>query len=163
MLVHLIWPQRSLRLSSAFFILFTLFCFSEVISTILSSSLLIHSSASDILLLIPSRVFLLSVIVLFVSVCFFFYSSSSFSEFSHSVVSYSLQPPRLQHTRPTCQSPTPGIYSNSCPLSQWFHPTISSSVIPFSSCLQYFPASGSFQMSQFSASDGQSTGVTASH
>ena len=69
MLVHLIWSQRSLRLSSALFILFTLLCSSEVISTILSSSSLIHSSASDILLLIPSRVFLISVIVLFVSVC----------------------------------------------------------------------------------------------
>ena len=70
--VHLIWSQRSLRLSSALFILSTLFCPSEVISTILSSSSLICSSASDILLLIPSRVFLISVIMLFVSVCLFF-------------------------------------------------------------------------------------------
>ena len=77
MLVHLILFQRSLRLSSALFILFTLFCSSEVISTILSSSSLIHSSASDILLLIPSRVFLISVIVLFVYVCLFFNSSRS--------------------------------------------------------------------------------------
>ena len=77
MLVHLILSQRSLRLSSVLFILFTLFCSSEVISTILSSSSLIHSSASDILLLIPSRVFLISVIVLFVSVCLFFNSSRS--------------------------------------------------------------------------------------
>jgi len=75
MLVHLIWSQRSLRLSSALFILFTLFCSSEVISTILSSSSLIRSSASNILLLIPSRVFLISVIVLFVYVCLFFNSS----------------------------------------------------------------------------------------
>ena len=75
MLVHLIWPQRSLRLPSVLFILFTLFCSSEVISTILSSSSLICSSASNILLLIPSRVFLISVIVLFVSVCLFFNSS----------------------------------------------------------------------------------------
>ena len=67
----------------------------------------------------------------------------------------------LQHARPPCLTPTPGVYSNSCPLSQWCHPTISSSVIPFS-CLQSFPASGSFQMSQFFASDGQSTGVSAS-
>ena len=78
MLVHLILSQRSLRLSSVLFILFTLFCSSEVISTILSSSSLIHSSASDILLLIPSRVFLISAIVLFVSVCLFFNSSRSF-------------------------------------------------------------------------------------
>ena len=68
----------------------------------------------------------------------------------------------LQHTRPPCPSPTPGVYSNSCALSQWCHPTISSSVIPFSSCLQSFPASGSFQMSQFFTSGGQSIGVSAS-
>ena len=73
MLMCLIWSQRSLRLSSALFIFFTLFCSSEVISTILSSSSLIHSSALDILLLIPSRVFLISLIVLFFSVCLFFF------------------------------------------------------------------------------------------
>ena len=68
----------------------------------------------------------------------------------------------LQHARLPCPSPTPGACSNSCPLSQWCHPTISSSVIPFPSCLQSFPASGSFQMSQFFASGGQSIGVSAS-
>ena len=68
----------------------------------------------------------------------------------------------LQHTRLPCLSPTPGACSNSCPLSRWCHPTISSSVIPFSSCLQSFPASGSFQVSQLFASDGQSVGVSAS-
>ena len=68
----------------------------------------------------------------------------------------------LQHARPPCPLPTPGVYSNSCPLSQWWHPTISSSVVPFSSRLQSFPASGSFQMSQFSTSVGQSIGVSAS-
>ena len=67
----------------------------------------------------------------------------------------------LQHARLSCPSPTPGACSNSCPLSQWCHPTISSSVIPFS-CLQSFPASGSFLMSQFFASRGQSIGVSAS-
>jgi len=77
-------------------------------------------------------------------------------------VSDSLQPHGLKHDRPPCPSPTPGIYSNSCPLSQWCHPTISTSVIPFSSCLQSFPASRSFQMSQFFASGGQSIGVSAS-
>ena len=77
-------------------------------------------------------------------------------------MSDSLQPHGLQHTRPPCPSPTPGVYSNSSPLSRWCHPTISSSVIPFSSCLQSFLASGSFQMSQFFASDGQSVGVSAS-
>ena len=68
-----------------------------------------------------------------------------FSLFSHSVMSNSLQPHGLQHTRPPCPSPTPGAYSNSCPLSRWCHPTISPSVIPFSSCLQSFPASDLFQ------------------
>ena len=68
----------------------------------------------------------------------------------------------LQHARLLCPSPTPGAYSNSCPSSQWCHPTISSSVIPFSSYLQSFPASGSFSMSQFFASSGQSIGVSAS-
>ena len=68
----------------------------------------------------------------------------------------------LQHARPPCPSPTPGVYSNSCPLSWWCHPTISSSIVPFSSCPQSFPASGSFQMSQFFASGGQSIGVSAS-
>ena len=83
-------------------------------------------------------------------------------QFSCSVMSDSLWPHGLQHTRPPCPSPTPGVYSHSCPLSQWCHPTISSSVIPFSSCLQSFLASGSFQMSQFYASFGQSIGVSAS-
>ena len=76
-------------------------------------------------------------------------------QFIHSVVSDSLQPHGLQHARLPCPSPTPGAYSNSCPSSRWCHPAISSSVIPFSSCLQSFPASGYFQMSQFFASGGQ--------
>ena len=83
-------------------------------------------------------------------------------QFSHSVVSNSLQPHGLQYPRPPCPLPTPGACSNSCPSSQWWHPTISSSVVPFSSCLQSCPASGSFQMSQFLASGGQSIGVSAS-
>ena len=82
-------------------------------------------------------------------------------QFSHSVMSDSLRPHGLQHIRPPCPSPTPGVYSDSCPLSQWCHPTISSSVVPFS-CLQFFPASASFQMSQFFASGGQIIGVLAS-
>ena len=77
-------------------------------------------------------------------------------------MSDSLRPHELQHARPPCPSPTPGVYSNSCPLSQWCHPAVSSSVIPFSSCFQSFPASGSFQMSQLFASDGQRTGASAS-
>ena len=81
---------------------------------------------------------------------------------SHSVTSNSLQPHGLQHARPPCLSPTPRVYSNSCPLSRWCHPTISSSVGPFSSCLQSFPASESFQISQFFALGSQSIGVSAS-
>ena len=77
-------------------------------------------------------------------------------------MSDSLEPHGLQHTRLPCLSPTPGAYSNSCPFSWWCHPTISSSVVPFSSFLQSFPASWSFQMSQFLASDGQSIGASAS-
>ena len=83
-------------------------------------------------------------------------------QFSHSVVSDSLQPHETQHARAPCPSPSPGIYPNSCPLSRWCHPAISSSVVPFSSCPQSFPASESFPMSQLSASGGQSTGVSAS-
>ena len=83
-------------------------------------------------------------------------------QFSHSIVSNSLWPHELQHTRPLCPSPTPGVYPNSCPLSRWCHPTISCSVVPFSSCPQSFPASGSCQMSQHFTSGGQSIGVSAS-
>ena len=83
-------------------------------------------------------------------------------QFSCSVVSNSLQPHESQHTRPPCPSPTSGVYSNSCPLSRWCHPTTSFSVVPFSSCLQYFPASRSFQMSQPFASGGQRSEVSAS-
>ena len=77
-------------------------------------------------------------------------------------MSDSLWPHGLQHARLLCQSSTPGAYSNSCPFSWWCHPTISSSVIPFSSCLQAFPASRSFQMSRFFLSGGQNIGVSAS-
>ena len=83
-------------------------------------------------------------------------------QFSCLVVSDSLQPHALQHARLPCPSPTPGACSNSCPLSRWCHATISSSVIPFSSCLQSFPAPGSYPMSQFFASGGQSIGASAS-
>ena len=83
-------------------------------------------------------------------------------QFSRSVVSDSLQPRGLQHARPPCASPTAGVYSNSCPSSQWWHPAISSSVVPFSPDLESFPASGSFHMSQFFPSGSQSVGVSAS-
>ena len=83
-------------------------------------------------------------------------------QFTHSVLSDSLRPHGLQHTRPPCPSTTPRVYPNSCPLSWWCHPTILSSVVLFSSCSQSFPASGSFQMSQLFASGGHRTGVSAS-
>ena len=93
------------------------------------------------------------------------YSSPLFKvssvQFSHSVVSYSLQPLELQHARPPCPSPTPGVHSDSCPSSQWCNPAISSSVVPFSSCPQSLPALDSFPMSQFFTWGGQSTGVSA--
>ena len=88
--------------------------------------------------------------------------TSSSIQFSYSVVSSSLQPHGLQHTRPSCPSPVPRVYPNSCPLSRWCHPTISSPVIPFSSRLQSLQESGSFQMSQLFASGCQSIGVSAS-
>ena len=83
-------------------------------------------------------------------------------QFSLSIMSDSLWPHESQHARPPCPSQTPGVYSNSCPSSQWCHPAISSSVVPFSSCPQSLPESGSFLMSQLFAWDGQSTGVSAS-
>ena len=83
-------------------------------------------------------------------------------QFSRSVVPDSLRPHEPQHARPPCSSPTPRVHPNPCPLSWWCHSTISSSVIPFSSCPQSFLASGSFQMSQFFTSGGQSIGVSAS-
>ena len=82
-------------------------------------------------------------------------------QFSHSVASDSLWPHELQHARLPCPSPTPGVHSNSCPSSQWCHPAISSSVVPFSSCPQSLPASESFSISQLFTWDGQSTGVSA--
>ena len=85
-----------------------------------------------------------------------------FSSVAQSCPTYSLQPHGLKHARPPCPSPAPGVYSNSGPLSRWCHPTISSSVVPFCSCLQSSPASGSIPMSQFFTSGGQNIGVSAS-
>jgi len=95
--------------------------------------------------------------------CWYVEMDNPFSsvQFSHSVMSDFLRPHEPQHARPPCPSPTPGAHPNSCPLSRWCHPTISSSVVPFS-YLQSFPASGSFQMSQLFSSGGQSIGVSAS-
>ena len=91
---------------------------------------------------------------------FMFYEILSSVQFSRSVMSNSFRPHEPQHVRPPRPSPTPGVHPNSCPLSRWCHLTISPSVVPF--CLQSFPASGSFQMSQFFASDNKSIGVSAS-
>ena len=89
--------------------------------------------------------------------CLFFTSV----QFSHSVVSDSLRPHESQHARPPCPSPTPRVHPDSCPSSQWCHPAISSSVVPFSSCSQSLPASESFPMNQCFAWGGRSTGVSA--
>ena len=98
--------------------------------------------------------------------CIFYYwdfiQHSSSVQFSCSVMSDSLRPHESQYARPPCPSPTPGVYSNPCPLSRWCRSTISSSVVPFSSRPQSFPASGSFQMIQLFSSGGQSIGVSAS-
>ena len=98
-----------------------------------------------------------------VTLYFFVFALNMFLvQFSHSVLSDSFQPHEPQHNRPPCPSPTPRVYPNSCPLSQWCYPTISSSIIPFYSCPQSVPESGSFQMSQLFQSGGQSIGVSAS-
>ena len=88
--------------------------------------------------------------------------SIGFFQFSCSVMSDCLRPHEPQHARPPCPSPTPGVHPNPCPLSLWCHPTVSSSVVPYSSCPQSFPASGFSQMSQLFTSGGQRTGVSAS-
>ena len=87
--------------------------------------------------------------------------TQSVSQFSRSVVSSSLRPHESQHARPPCPSPTPGVHTNSCASSQWCHPAISSSVVPFSSCPQSLPASESFPMNQLFTWSGQSIGVSA--
>ena len=108
------------------------------------------------------RFSLLPIFALMRAPSIFMFPQTPSVQFSHSVVSDSLQPHELQHTRPPCPSPTPGIYPNSCLLSRWCHPAISSSVVPFFSCPQSFPASGSFQIGQLFAWGGQSIGVSAS-
>ena len=95
------------------------------------------------------------------ALCHMVKGSNRTVQFSRSVVSDSLRPHESHHARPPCPSPTPGVHSNSHPLSRWCHPAVSSSVVPFSSCPQSLPASGSFLRSQFFAWGGQSTGVSA--
>ena len=125
--------------------LWTVFIIYSVLNQLLPAG---HCESQCLLRLLAKQVFK-----------YLFFSSV---QFTHSVVSDSSRPRGLQHARLPCPSPTPGACSNSCPLSQWCHPTISSSVVPFSSCLQSFPASGSFPVSQFFISGGQSIGVSAS-
>ena len=108
------------------------------------------------------KIVLLSVKIVNTLFLSYFVNKFALVLFSHSVMADSLQPHGLQHARTPCPSPTPRACSNSCLLSQRCQQTISSSVIPFSSCLQSFPASGSFPLSQFFASGGQSIGVSAS-
>ena len=115
---------------------------------------------------ITSNGYKLNSIILYSWIYFPFFTITNIQmnsvQFSCSVVSDSLWPHKPQHARPPCPSPTPGVYPNSCPVSQWCHPAISSSVVPFSSCLQSFPTSGSFPMSQLFTLGGQNIGVSAS-
>ena len=123
-----------------------------------------ETSIPPIVVILDSS-FIFSYILTFRCYWYFLLNILQFIQFSPSVVSDScgsLWPHELQHTRTPCPSPTPRVYPNSCPLSWWCHPTISSSVVPFSSCPQSLPASGSFPMSQLFASGGQSIGASAS-
>ena len=133
--------------------------FSNIIPTVLYNLLITYLPTTLISLThLQKSLFLTLLILLAPSPRSFF----SLVQFSRSVISDSLQPHESQPARPPCPSPTPGVYSNSCPLSWWCHPTISSSSVPFFSHLQSVPASGSHQMSQFFASGGQSIGASAS-
>ena len=121
-------------------------------------------STSTPIILYSTKFYKVLILLLTTFPCFSAPSLPYFSsvKFSRSVVSDSLWPHQLQHARPPCPSPTPGVHSDSCPSSQWCHPAISSSVVPFSSCPQSLQASESFPMSQLFAWGGQSTGVSAS-
>ena len=129
-------------------------------SSQLDSWLLQYFKVISVFISLPSPKFFLFCV--FLLTILHIYLQISSVQFSCSAVSESLWPHESQHARPPCPSPTPEAYSNSCPLSQWCHPTISSSVVPFSSCPQSFPASGSFLMSQLFEAGGQSIGVSAS-
>ena len=126
--------------------------------TLSFKKLLNHSPAKNTLCQGPTQCSSINSNILIPDTIYFNFVSV---HFSRSVMSNSLQSCGLQHTRLPCPSPTPGVYSNSCPLSWWSYPTISSSIVPFSSCPQSFPTSGSFQVSQFFTSGGQNIGVLA--
>ena len=148
--IHLHWLLQRLgaRLCWNITFLFFLGLFSQFIDICIWRTLLWHHfllfSTSNCFSNQDETMYLLLPFILFCSV-----------QFSHSVLSDTLWPHEPQHARPPCPSPTPGVHPNSCPLSWWCHLTISSSVVPFSSCLQSFPTSGSFQTSQLFASGGQ--------
>ena len=122
------------------------------------ASSLNRANGEELTLILPRS--LISVYFTSLRLSSFTYQFSSV-QFSHSVVSNSLRPYETQHARPPCPSPTPRVHSNSYPSSRWYHPTISSSAVPFSSCPQSLPATGSFPMSQLFTRGGQSTGVSA--
>ena len=129
-------------------------------SSQLDSWLLQYFKVISVFISLPSPKFFLFCVFLLTTLHIYLQISSI--QFHRSAVSESLWPHEPQHARPPCPSPTPEAYSNSCPLSQWCCPTVSSSVVPFSSCPQSFPASGSFPMSQLFEAGGQSIGVSAS-
>ena len=138
-------------------------CFLDVSVFLEEISGLYHSIISSMSLHCSfNKTFLSLLAILWNSTFSCIYLSFIGIQFSHSVMSNSLRPHGLQHARPPCPSPTPGVYSNSCPSRRWCHPAISSSVVPFSSRLQSFPASGSFLVSQFFTSGGQRIRVSAS-
>ena len=119
------------------------------------------SLANGLSVLLKNQLLALLIFAMVSFVSFAFIYALSSVQFSHSVMSDSLRPHELQHARPPCPSPTPRVHSDSHPLNQWCHPAISSSVLPFSSCPQWFPASESLPVSQLFAWGGQSTGVSA--
>ena len=146
-----LWP--TMNDDTCFSIFPSAFC----IFSILDLTFLIGIGWYIIIILIWSFLVILNIFLSLLGI--YIYTSV---QFSHPVVSDSLWPHKSKHARPPCPSPTPGVYSNSCPLSQWCHPTISSSVVPFSSCPQSLPASGFFLMNQFFISGGQSIIVSTS-
>ena len=151
---------------SVFSVMISPFSFLILLIWFFSPCFLMSQANGLSILLIFSKDQLLALLIFamvsFVSFTFISQCSFLMKMFFFSSVQCSLQPHGLQHARLPCPSSTPRAYSNSCPSSWWCHPTISSSVVPFSSCLQFFPASGSFPMSRFFASGGQSIGVSAS-
>ena len=149
-------PVLSVVISLFSFIILLLLFFSHCFFMSLANGL------STLFILLKNQLLALLIFAMVSFVSFAFIYALSSVQFSHSVVSNSLWPHESQHAGPPCPSPTPGVHSVSRTSNQWCHPAISSSVIPFSSCPQSFPASGPFQMSQLFTSGGQSIRVSAS-